>query len=613
MNNIYKTLFNSFELSKNGQFKKRKTNRYCSFAIILTTLLVSFLVYYDGIKIHFYDTDDWFLLGLSKDILSGNVNSNSRFYIDYFLRSTIGIYQILQMFLWTIQFYFFGFNQSFYHISNILLHGINAILLISLTLRFYNNIRVSVLTGLLFAIFPLNYEPVLATFNNDFLLCFLFFISTIILILDYSVLKGKWRIWLSILTCIASILSKELGLLTPFVCVAALYCFKRFCSLNFKGENYNFKSNFMVKIIIEFKLLIYLIRKIPIHFLIAITAFVLTITNFILLPTQYAKEINGLIQEGGFNAFLYSFAINMPKNLIAPFTEEIYQNVITIQLVITGLFAINILMFYKSKKRSFKSWIFPFFLILITYLPVYNIAEIEWMEHTKCFYFPSAGFFMIVSNVLLVNFNGNLINKGLTYISSLALIILYIFGIMGIISHLKDYSKEVHMHASSFYIMIKELKKENVPIVIVDDKILDSGVIESSILEYRIRTGDLNSLVYVLKGKVLKEFKNKSSKQITLKGKFSFLIPDCNNIKSKLFAVDSFYIKSLFDIKQNHEKMNNDIIDCHNSIKSSNHNRTKNNKGLKYYIIYDIDSEVTLYLQGELLLDTSFWSLLYKS
>ena len=154
------------------------------------------------------------------------------------------LYRPLRTLTFAIDYHFWGLNPAGYHLTNLLLHMINVTLvffLVSVMDRRLTGARrtpVSVrsalmrlpfLTAVLFAIHPIHTESVTYIKNRSDLLSFLFFVSAVLLFIEYRpplslarrllMTAGSWL-------CFAlALLSKEMALTLPAVLVLFIACF----------------------------------------------------------------------------------------------------------------------------------------------------------------------------------------------------------------------------------------------------------------------------------------------------------------------------------------------------------------------------------------------------
>ncbi|QEH39726.1 hypothetical protein [Chitinophaga sp. XS-30] len=123
-----------------------------------------------------------------------------------------------------------GYDPYYYHISNLLVHFLNAMLIFRLAKRIVsifnigNGMLIAYIVSLLWCIHPLNVEPVTWVSGSKILLCTLFTLCSILCFLRALLLDKMIYYAGSAFLCILSFLCKELAILTP-----VMFCLITFC------------------------------------------------------------------------------------------------------------------------------------------------------------------------------------------------------------------------------------------------------------------------------------------------------------------------------------------------------------------------------------------------
>ena len=183
-------------------------------SFVLDDFLV--IVYNDFIK-----SSDNFLSIFSRDYLSPpseikylgarNIGSGESTY-----RPVVTATYFLDFFLWKL-------NPFGYHLTNLFLHILNALLLYFLVCLISKDKRIALVGALLFALHPVNAEAVnVISFRED-LLVFLFFISSFILFIRQRFYIASLGLFL------LALLSKEAAVTLPFLLVLYGHCFRSRC------------------------------------------------------------------------------------------------------------------------------------------------------------------------------------------------------------------------------------------------------------------------------------------------------------------------------------------------------------------------------------------------
>ncbi len=123
--------------------------------------------------------------------------------------------------LWT-------FDSRGYHLTNILLHIFNSLLLYGLVLRFFKKRKIALVVASLFVIHPINSGAVSYISGRADLLAGFFSFISLILFFNFLDNHKNNALILSALAFIAAILSKEIALIVPLLLLAYLCIFHRF-------------------------------------------------------------------------------------------------------------------------------------------------------------------------------------------------------------------------------------------------------------------------------------------------------------------------------------------------------------------------------------------------
>ena len=116
-------------------------------------------------------------------------------------------------------------NTLGYHLTNILIHSLNAFLVFYLLLRFFLNARLAMLTSLLFSLHPFNVQAVCYITNRTELLVTFFTLASLIFYLNYLKYRNQPYFLFSLLSFIFAMLSREaafLGIIPFFVLFSGL-------------------------------------------------------------------------------------------------------------------------------------------------------------------------------------------------------------------------------------------------------------------------------------------------------------------------------------------------------------------------------------------------------
>jgi protein O-mannosyl-transferase len=276
-------------------------------------------------------------------------------------------YRPMQITSYALDHMLWGFSAFGYHLTNILLHFVNALLVFLVALRLSRNKLAALVTGLLFAVHPQQVGAVSFISGRADLLFFLFGFLYIIFFLQSNGIQKKGHVVISTLFLFLALFSKETALIYPAAILAAgTMCFGRRIPLK---------------------------RYIP-GFL-AVLAYALFRVFVIRAGTSGVFSGEGPMQPG------YSYAAVLQKALHQLFfpaglhfrnTGDLRPDAFI--LGVSAISAAAILYLLKEKRRVLLAGIFFFLVALVP--PALSYAKFgiyaeQWM------YLPSFGLFLFVS------------------------------------------------------------------------------------------------------------------------------------------------------------------------------------------------------------------------
>ncbi len=350
-----------------------KSSKYFGFVVLTIILVYTTILFSNTFSFKFvewddnkYITENPFIKDLS---ISGIKN--------IFSTSYFSNYHPITTLTWAIEYKLFGFNPKLFHLDNLLLHLINIVLVFYLIKLLLKDEKISLVIALFFAIHPMHVESVVWISERKDLLYALFYISSIILYIQYikKNRKMKWYI-LSLLLFIASLLSKSMAVTLPVVLLVIDFY------LNLKITKQS------------------LIEKIP-FFILSIVIGIITI------KTQTIDGANSYIPVYSFfdRIFLVSYAVVfyvfkalLPINMSAlhPYPEKVNGFLPLVFYLSFIAILIAAWFIYKSKKLR-KDIIFGFLIFLVTISVVIQLMPIgQAIVAERYTYIPYLGLFIIV-------------------------------------------------------------------------------------------------------------------------------------------------------------------------------------------------------------------------
>ncbi|MDD5006189.1 MAG: tetratricopeptide repeat protein [Candidatus Omnitrophica bacterium] len=305
-------------------------------------------------------------------------------------------------------------NPFGYHLTNLILHIFNVILLYFLFNLIAKDKKISLLGSALFAVHPATTEVVACIAFREDLLAFLFYICAFILYIklsNYDRLRRIYYYAMSVVLYLLALFSKEMAITLPLILV--LYDYYFVCERSFKQVLINFKSRYAGYI--------------------AATLFYLWVFFF---PMSNTGEI--LMAYPG-NSFytniltmfkvlaVYIRWLFIPINIHAtlpipyfPFVVDSLSRPEAILSILLIVFSLGIA--FKIRKTS-KLASFAIFWFFVTLIPVLNIFPIGNIMASRYLYIPLVGFCLLVAVLLLKLPSSNIFKE----IKKDAVIIILIF------------------------------------------------------------------------------------------------------------------------------------------------------------------------------------------
>jgi tetratricopeptide (TPR) repeat protein len=285
----------------------------------------------------------------------------------------ITTYVPLTILTYAIEYRLAGFNPRVFHTTNYLLHLVNCLLVFWLILLIARDLKVALITALLFGVHPLHVESVAWITERKDVLYSLFFLAGLILYLRYQALRKTYLYVLAVASFLFSLFAKPMAMTFPFILLLLDYLRKR------KLDRSSIKE------------------KIPFFGLSLV---------FILINVMYPESLQYPIQRYlqhififGYNIFFYLSRTVLPVNLSALHPYPV--NLPTIQLSYLGCLALVIalaVVLYRYARTN-RVVIFGALFFFITILPVSQLMPLVGpiMVSERFTYIPSLGLFFLIS------------------------------------------------------------------------------------------------------------------------------------------------------------------------------------------------------------------------
>lgn len=350
-------------------------------------LLITFITYGNSLPNKLFFDDE-------ELIYKNEYVKNLTFFPRYFTENMIAgagkvsnMYRPVLLTSFALDYFVWKGNPFGFHLTNILLHATNGILLFSLTYFLFKNLLLSFLTSLLFIIHPVNSEAIIYSSGRTDPLFVFFSLLTFHFFLIFIKEKKRYFYFVSLLTFIIALLSKEVAVIIPFILILLSVTYREKLKTKAAELCYFFIPFFLFDIgYISLRL--------------TVLNFSNTL-NFYSTPNVYSQNI--LVRFFTFTHafFTYLSILFFPKDLIiarsAPLiTSFVSPSVILFLLFFFFLFFLSLLSWRKEKLP-----LFSFCFFFLTLLPVSGIIPINNIITEHYLYFPSVGFFLFLSYGIL--------------------------------------------------------------------------------------------------------------------------------------------------------------------------------------------------------------------
>ncbi len=129
----------------------------------------------------------------------------------------------------SLDYFFYGLSPWGYHLTNIIVHSFNSILIFFILFLLAGRLDISIFVSFLFAVHPISADVVSYISGRTDSLCLFFMLLSLLFYIGYSRLKNSYsRILLfagSVVLFFVSLCSKENGVMLPLIVIAYEFCF----------------------------------------------------------------------------------------------------------------------------------------------------------------------------------------------------------------------------------------------------------------------------------------------------------------------------------------------------------------------------------------------------
>jgi len=412
--------------------KRQETKSYHIFSISLI-LIISIAIYSNTLKNGFVYDDEFTIV--NNTLIKNFSNISKLFTKEYFTTSAEMSYRPVVTSTYFIDYALYGLKPWGYHLTNLILHAINGVILyIFLTLLITHHSSLITLISLLFITHPVLTEAVNAISFREDLLCFLFFISALILYISLKAQSSKLKAttFSYILSCLfyfLALLSKEMAITFPLIIILYEWVYGKkielspaFLSLQ-KGSPQTSPPLQKGRVRVGYFFNPYIIGYI------AITIAYLCIRFYLfknpIEETLHAWLLSERLITLPYLILKYIVLLIAPVSLSADYVIAPVQSLISLKFIIPFIIVSVLVSVSVNSVRASKTQspvtshqlpnppqspftkgglrgiiVFGIFFFLLTLLPVYNIIPITNPFTERYLYLPSVGFVIIAGLVI---------------------------------------------------------------------------------------------------------------------------------------------------------------------------------------------------------------------
>ncbi len=226
--------------AKKVEIKKQKKNspapKSFNKLLLLALIVITASIYFKSLNNHFITTwDDHGYITENPDIRTLHGDSISYTIKKTFTSNILGNYQPLTMLTYCVEYAKFKLNPKPYHVTNLIFHIFNALLVFCFIWLLTQQQWVAFITALLFAIHPMHVESVSwVSERKDVMYSFFYLASLSTYLLYLKVEKWKWHYYvLAFSLFLLGLFSKAMAVTVPITFFALDYFMGR--KINLKG------------------------------------------------------------------------------------------------------------------------------------------------------------------------------------------------------------------------------------------------------------------------------------------------------------------------------------------------------------------------------------------
>jgi protein O-mannosyl-transferase len=344
---------------------------------IFLLLTLTTIVFYPSLKNDFLNWDDPMNVTDNKSIKTLSWENIKQLFAWSLVNKdlTASYYHPLTMLSYALEYHFFKLNPFVFHLTNLIIHLLNVLLVFWLLLILTSDVRISFLTAIFFGIHPLQVESVAWVTERKNILSTFFFLLTIICHLLYHRNQNKKYYYLSLFIFILSLLSKPTAATVPLILILCDYLQKK-----------SIRNSFS--------------EKIPFF----VIVFGFGIFNFFIqLPAKHIytppKFLDGIC-IAAHDVLFYIIKIMVPIKLSCfyPHPERI-NNLLPLPYLISPIILTSLVLLIFFSRKYTRKIIFAFSFFLITLSPVSVLIIQGYVKADRYNYVPLIGIFYLTGEL----------------------------------------------------------------------------------------------------------------------------------------------------------------------------------------------------------------------
>ena len=337
---------------------------------------ITFMVFLPSVNNGFANIDDNSYVVDNTDIRSISLHNLEKIFSSKYVDN----YQPLTMLTYMVEYHFFQLNPSVYHVTNLLLHIVNCLLIFALIYALSGQYLLSLLVAILFAVHPMRVESVAWIAERKDVLSSLFYFVSLLLYTQYLKKEKARFYYLCAFSLLCSLLSKPMAVSQPFVLLLI---------------DYISNKKLTVKM---------LLAKVLFIVIAALFASIALFTQKVTLPSLEYASLSMLqrICIPFYGLVFYVFKTIMPVNLCSyyPFPAA-SDTAMSFKLFASPFLVIGTIVAVYYFRAYSKRLVFGSLFFLITILPVLQIVPIGGAIVAERYtYVPMIGVYFVFATFL---------------------------------------------------------------------------------------------------------------------------------------------------------------------------------------------------------------------